>query len=130
MNKRILAALAISLSYFFVAPAFANNVIQIWVCELHEGKTGADAVDVSEMWLKAARSIAGGEDLDVLLRLPIAANAADDSFRFVLIAPDASSWGTWFENSSTDVSLAEANETWNEVASCSSSSMWAGVPIE
>jgi hypothetical protein len=130
MNKRILAALAISLAYFFVAPALANNVIQIWVCELHEGKTGADAVDVSEAWLKAARSVAGGEDLDVLLRLPIAANVADDSFRFVLIAPDARSWGTWFENSSTDVSLAQANDTWNEVAFCSGSSMWAGVPIE
>ena len=129
MNKRKFAAITVSLSYLFAAPVFANNIIQIWDCELHDGKSGADAVDVSESWLKVARSIAGGEDLNVILRMPIAANATDDSFRFVLIAPDAKSWGTWFENSSTNFSLADANETWNEVASCSSSSMWAGVPI-
>jgi len=130
MKKRIIAALIISVSFLFTAPAFANSVIQIWVCQLHDGKTGADAVEVSSSWLNVARNVAGGEDLDVILRLPIAANAADDSFRFVLIAPDATSWGVWFDNSSTDFALAAANETWNEVASCSSSSMWAGVPIQ
>ncbi len=130
MHKRIIATLVLLLTYLFSAPVFANNVIQIWVCQLHDGKTGADAVEVTEVWLKAAKSVAGGEDLNVILRLPIAADAADDSFRFVLIASDATSWGVWFDNSSTDFALAEANTTWNEVASCSSSSMWAGVPIE
>ena len=119
-----------SLSYLLTAPAFANNVIQIWECQLNDGKTGAEVVEVSATWLEAARKIEGGEDFNVLLRFPIAANTGDDSFRFVLIVADAKTWGVWVDNSTLDADLPEANAAWNAVASCSSSSMWAGVPIE
>lgn len=130
MNKRILTALVISLSFLFAAPAFADNIIQIWACQLNDDKTGADVVAVSSIWLEAAKKIEGGEDFNVLLRFPIAANAGDDEFRFVLVVADAKTWGAWVDNSANDADLPKANEAWNEVASCSGSSMWAGVPIE
>jgi len=81
MKNKVLAVLILSVSYLFAAPAFADNIIQIWECQLHDGKTGADAMAVSSTWLDAAKKIEGGEDFNVLLRFPIAANAGDDSFR-------------------------------------------------
>ena len=128
--KKIIATLVISVSYLIAAPAFADNIIQIWACQLNDGKTGADAVEVSSTWLDSAKKIEGGEDFNVLLRFPIAASAGDDDFRFVLVVADAKTWGVWVDNSTDDANLAEANDAWNEVASCSGSSMWAGVPIE
>ena len=129
MKGKLTAVLALSVSGLFAAPAFADNVIQIWDCQLHDGKTGVDVMSVSSTWLEAAKKIEGGEDFNVLLRFPIAANAADDNFRFVLVVPNAKTWGLWVDNSLNDANLAEANEAWYDVASCSGSSMWAGVPI-
>ena len=130
MKNKVLAVLIVSVSYLFAAPAFADNIIQIWDCQLHDGKSGADAVAVSSTWLNAAKKIEGGEDFNVLLRFPIAANAGDDSFRFVMIVADAKTWGVWIDNSALDADLLVANDAWNAVASCSGSSMWAGVPVE
>ena len=129
MKNRLVAVLVLSVSCLFAAPAFADNVIQIWNCQLHDDKTGVDVMSVSSTWLEAAKKIEGGEDFNVLLRFPIAADAADDNFRFVLVVPSAKTWGLWVDNSLNDANLAVANEVWYEVASCSGSSMWAGVPI-
>lgn len=129
MRSKLIAVVVLSVSYLFAAPAFADNVIQIWDCQLHDGKTGVDVMSVSSTWLEEAKKIEGGEDFNVLLRFPIAANAADDNFKFVLIAPNAKMWGLWVDNSLNDANLPVANEAWYEVASCSGSSMWAGVPI-
>lgn len=129
MKRRLIAVLVLSVSCLFAAPAFADNVIQIWNCQLHDGKTGVDVMSVSSTWLEEAKKIEGGEDFNVLLRFPMAANAGDDDFRFVLVVPDAKAWGLWVHNSRNDANLAVANDAWYEVASCSGSSMWAGVPI-
>ena len=129
MKSKLTAVLVLSISFLFAAPAFADNVIQIWNCQLQDGKTGVDVMSVSSTWLEEAKKIEGGEDFNVLLRFPIAANAGDDNFRFVLVVPNAKTWGLWVDNSLNDANLAAANDAWYEVASCSGSSMWAGVPI-
>jgi hypothetical protein len=130
MKKRIITAVILCASYLFAAPAFADNVIQIWACELNDGNTDEDVVEVSSTWLDAAKKVEGGEDFNVLLRFPLAANVGDGSFRFVLVVADAKTWGVWVDSSVNDADLSEANDAWSEVASCSGSSMWAGVPIE
>ena len=129
MKNKLIAVLILSVSYLFAAPAFADNIIQIWDCQLHDGKTGVDVMSVSSTWLEEAKKIEGGEDFNVLLRFPIVANAGEDDFRFVLIVPNAKIWGLWVDNSLNDANLDVANTAWSEVASCSGSSMWAGVPI-
>jgi len=129
MKKRLTTILVLSAMHLFAAPAFADNLIQIWDCQLNDGKTGDEVVAVSSTWLAAAKKIEGGEDFTVLLRFPIAANAGDDDFRFVLVVADARTWGSWIDNSVLDADLPAANDAWNAVASCSGSSMWSGVPI-
>ena len=94
----------------FAAPANAENIVQLWSCKLNDGKTSADLVAVSSAWLKAAKSMEGGEDAKAYLEFPMVANAGDGDFTFVLVVPDTAAWG--------------------EVASCSSSSLWESAEIE
>ncbi len=131
MKKRIIASLTASVMFFFTASAFAD-VLHVWTCELNDGKTFDDAVEVSSAWLEVAKSMEGGEDFEVFLDFPIAANAGDGSFNFVLVAADAITWGVWFGNAfaHADSPIVEANAAWSEAAACSSTSLWNSVEIE
>ena len=129
MKKRLIASLTASVMFFFTASASAD-VIHIWTCELNDGKTFTDAVDVSSAWLKVAKSMEGGEDFEVFLEFPFAANVGDGSFSFVLVAADAKTWGVWFNDPDPDSPIVEANATSAEVAACSGSSLWNSVEIE
>ena len=130
MKKRLIASLTASVMLLFTASAFADSVVHIWTCELNDGKTGDDAVAVSSAWLKVAKSMEGGEDLEVYLEYPIAAPARDGSFNFVLIVADEKTWGIWFGADDPDSAMQDANTAWSEVAACSGSSLWFSVEIE
>ena len=129
MKKRIIALLTASVMFMFTIPVHADSVVQIWSCELHDGKTMADIVELSSAWLKAAKEMEGGEDLEVTLEFPMAANVSNDSFNFVLTAADTKTWGV-FMNDYSDSAATEVDEAWFEVASCSSSSLWNSIDME
>jgi hypothetical protein len=130
MKKRLIALLTASVMMLFTASAFADSVVHLWTCELNDGKTGEDVVAASSAWLKAAKSVEGGEELEVYVEFRIAANVGDDSFNFVLIAADEKTWGTWYGGSDPSSAMEEANAAWSEVAACSGSSLWFSVEIE
>jgi len=130
MKKIIIASLTASVMLLFTASAFADSVVHIWTCELNDSKTGADAEAASSAWLKVAKSMEGGEDLEVYLEYPIAANVGDGSFNFVLIAADERTWGVWYGSADPDSAMQDANTAWSEVAACSGSSLWFSVEIE
>ena len=129
MNKKLLASLAASI-LLFTASASADSVLHIWSCQLNDGKTIQDAVDASSAWLKAAKTVEGGEDLAVYVDVGIAANVSDGHFNFVLVVADAKTWGTWYGAPDPDGVGAEAEAAWSEVAACSSSSMWNSIEIK
>ena len=130
MKKKIFTSLATISMFLFSASAFADSVVHIWTCQLNDGKTNADAVAISSDWLKVARNVEGGEDLEVYVEFPIAASAGDGSFNFVLIAADEKTWGVWYGGEDQDSAMQDANEAWSEVAACSGSSLWFSVEIE
>ena len=130
MKKRLFALLATSVMLLFTASAYADSVVHIWTCELNDGKTGEDVVVASSSWLEVAKSMEGGADLEVYLEFRIAAEIGDGSFNFVLIAADTKTWGTWYGSDDPDSAMQDANTAWNEVATCSGSSLWASVEIE
>lgn len=130
MKKRLIALMTALAMLSFAASAFADSIVHIWTCELNDGKSGDDLISASSDWLKAAKSIEGGEDLEAYLEFRLAANVGDDNFNFVLIAPDLKSWGAWYGDSDSDAVLQDANDAWFEVAACSSSSLWNSVEIE
>ncbi len=128
MKKRLIASLTASVMFIFTTSASAD-VIHIWTCELNDGKTFTDAVDVSSAWLKVAKSMKGGKDLEAFVEFPFAAQTGDGGFTFVLIVPDAKTWGVFY-NDYDDSPAAKADMAWAKVATCSSSSLWQSVKIE
>ena len=128
MKKIIIASLTASVMFLFTASAFAD-VIQSWSCKLNDDKTPADLVAASSVWLKAAKSNEGGEDVEAFLEVPIAADTGDDDFTFLLVFADRKTWGV-FTNDYPNSPAGEAEEAWGEVATCLGSSLWELVEIE
>ncbi len=129
MKKIIIASLTASVMFLFTAPAYADSIVQLWSCEINDGKTGDDVVAASSVWLKAAKSNEGGEDIEAYVEFPIAADAGDGDFTFVLVVADTKTWGV-FNHDYPDSPAGEADEVWGEVATCSASSLWVSVEIE
>ena len=129
MKKIIIASLTASVLFLFAAPAYADSILQLWSCKLNDGKTGADVIAASSAWLKAAKTNEGGEDIEVFVDFPIAADAGDNDFTFVLVVADTKTWGV-FNQDYLDSPAGEAEEAWSEVATCSVSSLLESVEIE
>lgn len=129
MKKTIIASLIASVMFLFTAPAYADSILQLWSCKLNDGKTGADVVAASSVWLKAAKTNEGGEDIKAFVEFPVVADTEADDFTFVLVVADTKTWGV-FNHDYFDSPAGEAEEAWGEVATCSTSSLWASVEIE
>ena len=129
MKKAFIGSFTAALMLLFTAPAFADSVLQIWSCQLEDGKTPADLMAASSVWLKAAKSSDGGANVKATLEYPIVADAGDGKFSFVLIVDDTTTWGV-FNNDYANSAAGQAEEAWGEVATCSKSSLWASVDIE
>ena len=99
------------------------DVVQVWKCTLHDGKTPDDVMKASSAWLAAAKSMKGGGELKVYHEFPLAASPGPDGFNFVMIAPDAESWGV-FSGGYESSAASKADEAWGEAAQCSGSSLW------
>ena len=125
MTKILLATLM--LSAFSVANA---EVVQVWQCNLHDGKTGADVMKASSTWLAAHKSLKGGEKLEAHHEFPLAANVGDGKFNFVMILPDTESWGVFMGGHEEGSAASETDNAWGEVASCESSTLWDSIQVE
>lgn len=112
----------------FTSLSYAE-VIHVWQCQLNEGRTADDAHAVSAAWLKAARSMDGGADVRVHVNWPLAAEAADGQFLWVLVSPGPEAWGQLM-GGYEDSAAQDADAAFEEVASCSSSSLWASYEME
>lgn len=129
MKTKLASALTAAAMILIAAPASADSLVHMWHCQLNDDQTVAELEAVSADWLKAARGMKGGEEIEVYLEFPIAADAGDGQFSFVMIIADAKTWGI-FMNDYDGSPAAEADEAWSEVAACSGSSVWASVEIE
>jgi len=63
------------------------------------------------------------------VEFPIAADAGDGDFTFVLGVADLKTWGV-FNHDYSDSPAGAADEVWSDVATCSTSSLWVSVEIE
>ena len=124
MKKVLLGILVLG----FAASANAA-VVQVWQCTLAEGKTGAELEAASSAWLAAAKNMKGGADLKAYHEFPLAAQAGQGGFNFVLIAPDAATWGEFWNNYGSP-DATKADEEWDKIAGCSGSSLWTSNAIK
>ncbi len=125
MKKGILSTLTALLMISFPATAYSDSVLHIWSCKLNDEKTEDDLMKASSAWLKVAKGMDGGADINAFVSYAIFSNAPnreDGSFSFVLRTPDLKSWAALF-NDYPDSPLGKADQAWGEVATCSDSSL-------
>ncbi len=129
MKKIIIASLTACVMFLFTVPAYADSIVQSWMCKLNDDKTTADLVAASSVWLKAAKSNEGGEDVEVFLMYPFFGDTGDVDFIFTVAVADTKIWGV-FVNDYPNSPAGKAEEAWGEVATCSDSYLWESVEIE
>jgi hypothetical protein len=130
MNCKIMQQLIISGLAVSAAPVSANQFGHVWSCELAAGKSLADVRAVSEQWLKAARTMSGGDQLELYINLPIVVEDSANHFDFVLQAPSLQSWGTFYDGYSETSPVGKADVVFAGVATCSGSTVWESIRIE
>lgn len=129
MIKTIVQSVLISTLAMASAPAHAADAWQVFNCELVDDKTEADVIAAAKKWLKAARTMKGGEELQVSVHFPMAAASWDSDFKLILKAPSFAAWGTFwdgYEGSPAD----KVDQEHDEITACPSSMLFEAVAIE
>jgi len=110
------------------SPAY-SEAIQIFNCE-YEGEATEDEVGImSEKWLAAAKTLKGGENLQLFIRFPVAASVDDIDFKFVLVTPDFAEWGVFTDNYELS-KLEEIDDELDKIVDCDDASLWEGGEIK
>ena len=126
MNKRFLWVLGLVM-IFAASPVYAGKAMQMWNCGLSDD-VSEEAVEahVSE-WLKAARQVDGGENIEAFILFPVAVNAMGETdLVFVVTMPTFAEWGKfWDAYPSSDAAAGEDGP-----AFCPDSVVWEAVKIK
>ena len=126
--KTLIRLAIISLFMLMASPVYAE-AIQIFNCEYEGDATEDDVFAMSGKWLAAAKQIEGGENIQVVIRFPVAASVDDIAFKFVIITPNFADWGKFTDNYSAS-KLQEIDDELEKVASCNDASMWEGEVVK
>ena len=116
---------------FVAAPAYAAEATQMWKCEMDGDISEEEVIANAGEWLKAARTMKGGERLEAYVYFPVAVNAIGDAdVWFVVTAPSFEEWGKFWDNYITSPDGAEANKRHQEKIICPDSALWESVKIK
>lgn len=113
----------------FAAPAYSGSAMQIFLCNQDDETTDEQVDEIASAWLKAAKSMKGGENLQAYLRFPIAADIGEYDFSFVLIAPSFADWGA-FTDAYAGSPAEEVDDKFEEIADCTKSTMWESFEVK
>jgi hypothetical protein len=110
------------------APSYSAGVVQVFTCEMFEEVSEKEIVAAASKWLTAARSMKGGEQMELSIYFPVAAQMDDSDFRIVLKAPSFEAWGAFwdgYDGSPAHKIDAEADH----FTECPDSALWEGISI-
>ena len=126
--KKLLSLMLVSLFMLVASPVYAE-AIQIFNCEYEGDATEDDVFDMAGKWLAAAKTLKGGENLQVVIRFPVAASVDDIDFKFVLVTPTFAEWGE-FTDAYEASKLQEIDDELYKIADCNDASMWEGEVVK
>ena len=126
--KTLIRLMIISMLMVVASPVYAE-AIQIFNCEYEGDATEDDVFAMAGKWLAAAKTVKGGENLQIVVRFPVAASVDDIDFKFVLVLPSFAEWGAFTDG--YDLSkLQEVDDELFKVADCNDASMWEGEVVK
>ena len=118
MLKKIALATVTSVFLFLSAVVHAEPVTIVFSCELKDGHTKEDAMEINSRWLKWARETGGSHEITSSYVSTIIGDLG--SFMWVDTYPDIATWGKIVDADS------EFDAQFDEVSTCSSNRMLRG----
>ena len=126
----VVRLMLVSLLMLVAAPAYSAEATQMWKCEIDDDASEADVIAGAQEWLKAAKTMEGGKNLQASVYFPVAVNATGETdVWFVVVAPTFEEWGKFWDN--YPGSPADEAEIKNrELVACPDSALWESVKIK
>ncbi len=119
----------VSILMMVAAPAWSDAALHIVTCEQDEETSDEQVEAMAAEWLKAAKEIKGGENLELYMNFPIAAKAGEVDVAMMIVASSFAEWGTFMDN--YPGSEAEAiDEKYEDDLDCANGALWESVKIE
>jgi hypothetical protein len=126
--------LLVALPLIIAAPAYSDSLqaIQIFRCEFNDETTEEDAVlDLAAAWLKAAKQTAGGKNIRLAVRFPVAiGDGSDSDFTWVISTPTFAEWGEFTDAYDGSPVSKVDDKLFGDLASCGDSAIWEGILLE
>ena len=129
MMKTMIRLAVISILMMLAAPAWSASAVGVYWCQQGDGASEADVDAAATAWLKAAKAVKGGENLEVEIMYPLAATMGDNDFLFLVKTPSIAEWGEFMDNYEGDA-VADEDKKFAEVAGCADSALWESVKIK
>ena len=127
--KVFIKLMIVSLLMIMVAPAWSDAALHTILCEQDDEITDEKVVAIAVEWLKAAKTIKGGENLELYLNFPVAAKVGEVDVALIIITPSFTEWGMFMDN--YPGSAAEAvDEKYADDLDCGDGTLWESLKIE
>ena len=128
--KTIVGLMLVSMLVIVATPAFSAEATHMLKCELDDDATEEQVQAGAQEWLKAAKTIKGGEQLEAYVYFPVAVNATGEiDLMFVVVAPSFQEWGKFWDNYSNSTA-AEVEARNDEFVVCPDSAVWESIKVE
>ena len=111
------------------APAYSSDPVSMFLkCGQDDDASRKDLETTASKWLKAAKGMKGGENMEVYLHFPVVAQMGEMDFAFVLVAPSIKEWGVFMDGYQGS-EAQKIDKGWDELATCANSSLWQTMKV-
>ena len=110
------------------SPVFAGEATQMWRCEMDDDATEEQIEAHAAQWLKAAKKVEGGENLEAYVLFPVAVNATGEmDFMYIVVAPTFEEWGKFWDNYGDSEAAQMEN---HELSVCPDGVLWESFKVK
>ena len=128
--KTTIRLMVISILLMAGAPIYADDTaVQIFHCTQDDDATDDQLEAMASEWLKAARGMDGGENLEVYLRFPVVADMGEFDFAMIIVSPSFKDWGV-FTDAYNDSPLEDVDDKFDDLADCPDSALYELEDVE
>lgn len=110
-------------------PVNAAPAVQIFACEEGEDASEEKIEELAAKWLKAAKTMKGGENLRAFIYYPVAANLKSGDLLFMVMAPSHAEWGQFWDGYK-DSPAEKADAEARDIVICPDSNLFEIVEIK
>ena len=128
--KTLLGLMLVAVLLIGAAPAYSGDAVQMWRCEMEDDATEAAVEAGAQKWLKAAKKLNGGENLEAYVYFPVAVNATGEmDMMFIVVAPTFEEWGKFWDAYGGSEAAEIENQN-NALVVCPDSVVWESIKVK